>query len=217
MPVPVIVAFRTASIISSLTLVLVALASASMAWISSAVIPSLSLPCTVIKTVPSSETLTPTELALVVTESPKSSSVRFPVASYTESATMFRSTPALLLVAALVSLVVALADMEPSSSLMPLKLAESAMRLISLLSWLTSFWSCLRSVPSSKVPLADCSASSYMRLSMSWTSVRAPSAVCTREMPSLALSWALSRPVIWARIFSEMARPAASSPARLIL
>ena len=43
------------------------------------------------------------------------------------------------------------------------------------------------------------------------------SAVCTREIPSLALSWALSRPVIWARIFSEMARPAASSPARLIL
>ena len=27
----------------------------------------------------------------------------------------------------------------------------------------------------------------------------------------------VSRPVIWARIFSEMARPAASSPARLIL
>ena len=47
---------------------------------------------------------------------------------------MLTSTPALVLLAVVLIFVMALADMEPSSSLMPLKLAESAMRLISLLS-----------------------------------------------------------------------------------
>ena len=129
MPVPVIVAFRTASIISSLTLVLVALASASMAWISSAVIPSVSLPCTVIKTVPSSEN---TDTDGTSFSCNRESKIEFSPLSggiIHRVGHNVQINAALLLVAALVSLVVALADMEPSSSLMPLKLAESAMRL----------------------------------------------------------------------------------------
>src|SRR5690606_31863725 len=51
---------------------------------------------------------------------------------------------------------------------------------------------------------------------MAWTSFSAPSAVWIRLMPSWALRWACCRPRIWPRIFSEMARPAASSAARLI-
>ena len=35
-------------------------------------------------------------------------------------------------------------------------------------------------------------------------------------MPSIVLRWAIAMPRIWARIFSEMARPAASSAARLM-
>ena len=215
MPEPVTVAFCAASKVSLLTLAVAAEAFDNRAWISSEVYSVFCL--REIVTLPSAPTTAPSLLLEATALSTKLSSERLPAESNTESAVMLTSTLALSVAAVPLIEVVPLADMEPSSSLMPLKLAESAMRLISLLSWLTSFWSCLRSVPSSKVPLADCSASSYMRLSMSWTSVRAPSAVCTREMPSLALSWALSRPVIWARIFSEMARPAASSPARLIL
>src|SRR5690554_6616140 len=56
-----------------------------------------------------------------------------------------------------------------------------------------------------------------MRLSMLWTSARAPSAVWMTLIPSWAFRIACFIPRIWARIFSEMASPAASSPARLIL
>src|SRR3954447_22339984 len=51
---------------------------------------------------------------------------------------------------------------------------------------------------------------------MLWTVLRAPSAVWTSETPSWMLRWFCARPRIWPRIFSEMARPAASSAARLI-
>src|SRR5215212_10402660 len=47
-------------------------------------------------------------------------------------------------------------------------------------------------------------------------SVSAPSAVCTTEMPSWVLRTATFRPPIWERRPSEMARPAASSAARLM-
>ena len=49
------------------------------------------------------------------------------------------------------------------------------------------------------------------------TSDSAPSAVCSIEMPSCALRTAMFRPLICERIFSLMARPAASSAALLIL
>ena len=50
--------------------------------------------------------------------------------------------------------------------------------------------------------------------SVSW---RAPSAVWISETPSCEFLVACSKPLICERIFSEIARPAASSPARLIL
>jgi hypothetical protein len=51
---------------------------------------------------------------------------------------------------------------------------------------------------------------------MLWTSFIAPSAVCSKEMPSRALDEARLRPRIWPRNFSEIASPAASSAARLM-
>jgi hypothetical protein len=44
----------------------------------------------------------------------------------------------------------------------------------------------------------------------------APSADWIRDIPSWALSEALFNPLIWALIFSDIASPAASSPALLI-
>ena len=67
-----------------------------------------------------------------------------------------------------------------------------------------------------RVLFAASTASSRMRWSMEWTSVSAPSAVWTIETPSWAFRWAWLRPVTWAFSFSLMARPAASSAARLI-
>ena len=55
-----------------------------------------------------------------------------------------------------------------------------------------------------------------MRCRIEWTSVRAPSAVCTTEMPSWALRAATLRPPTCERRPSEIARPAASSAARLM-
>ena len=55
-----------------------------------------------------------------------------------------------------------------------------------------------------------------MRCRIEWVSVRAPSAVCTTEMPSWALRTATLRPPTCERRPSEMARPAASSAARLM-
>ncbi len=51
---------------------------------------------------------------------------------------------------------------------------------------------------------------------MECTSVRAPSAVWMTEMPSWALRWATLRPLTWDFSPSEIARPAASSAARLM-
>src|SRR3954453_7611581 len=55
-----------------------------------------------------------------------------------------------------------------------------------------------------------------MRCRIACDSVSAPSAVCTTDTPSCALRTATLRPPTWARRPSEIARPAASSAARLI-
>src|SRR3954466_2869097 len=55
-----------------------------------------------------------------------------------------------------------------------------------------------------------------MRCRIACASVSAPSAVCTTDTPSCALRTATLRPPTWARRPSEIARPAASSAARLI-
>ena len=88
--------------------------------------------------------------------------------------------------------------------------------------WISVFncWtSSLRAVLSvvAFVPFAAWTASSLILWSIECTSFKAPSAVCTKEIPSWALSDALLRPLIWFLIFSEIERPAASSAARLIL
>jgi hypothetical protein len=62
----------------------------------------------------------------------------------------------------------------------------------------------------------DCTASSRIRCSDSVTLCRPPSAVCAREMPSLALREAWLRPLICEVMRAEMARPAASSLALLM-
>ncbi len=78
-----------------------------------------------------------------------------------------------------------------------------------------SLWSAAWFVGDS-VPFLAWTASSRTRWSIEWTSFSEPSAVCTIETASCRLRWAWPRPRIWPRIFSEMARPAASSAARLI-
>ena len=84
-----------------------------------------------------------------------------------------------------------------------------------LASWLTSaVIAALSDVDS--VPFLYCTASSRTRCSIEWTSFSEPSAVWTSETPSCALRWAWARPRIWPRSFSLMARPAASSAARLM-
>ena len=103
----------------------------------------------------------------------------------------------------------------PLRSLVPLKFVDCAMRP-------SSAWRLLASV----VMFARASAlfesfeawtpRSRMRCRMLWTSVRAPSAVCTTEMPSWALRAATLSPPTCERRPSEIARPAASSAARLI-
>lgn len=91
----------------------------------------------------------------------------------------------------------------------------SAVVLISfLISW-TSASTMARS-SSVKVPLAALTASSLTRCNISWISFKAPSADWTMEIPSWAFADACVRPRICRRIFSEMARPAASSAALLI-
>ena len=56
-----------------------------------------------------------------------------------------------------------------------------------------------------------------MRWIMSVTSIMAPSAVANIDMASCALRTAWVNPLIWEVIFEEIARPAASSAAELIL
>src|SRR3954466_14054192 len=108
------------------------------------------------------------------------------------------------------------AEKLPSSSLLPLNLVVSEMRVSSDCSWVISFWmlplaSAFR--PPSFEPWTD---RSRMRCRMEVLSLSAPSAVCTTEMPSWVLRTATFRPPICERRPSEMASPAASSAARLM-
>src|SRR5919201_975656 len=89
------------------------------------------------------------------------------------------------------------------------------MRSISEVSASTSLWIAFWPDVESE-PFLYCTASSRTRCRMLWTSSRLPSAVCTIETPSWMLRWACARPRIWARIFSEMPSPAASSAALLM-
>src|SRR3954470_13029781 len=103
----------------------------------------------------------------------------------------------------------------PLRRLMPLNWGGLTMRPTSAESWVISAVMAARSAVE-RVPLLYWTASSRTRCRMEWTSLRAPSPVCTMLTPSRAFWWAWARPLIWARIFSEMARPAASSAARLM-
>ncbi|MDT4833593.1 hypothetical protein FQZ97_672070 [compost metagenome] len=103
---------------------------------------------------------------------------------------------------------------EPSSTFLPLNEVCLETRSTSSASCFTSACRASRS-SSLLVALADCTASSRMRCSMSPTLPSAPSAVCASEMPSLALRAATFRPLTWAFMRSAMARPAASSLALL--
>src|SRR3954452_4311362 len=78
------------------------------------------------------------------------------------------------------------------------------MRSISDASWATSDWMA-DWLPALSVPFLNWTASSRTRWSMLWTVWRAPSAVCTSDTASPILRWFWPRPLIWARIFSEMA------------
>src|SRR4051812_19712954 len=102
----------------------------------------------------------------------------------------------------------------PSRS-MSLNFEFPAMRVISSFSWSTSSWiDVLSSVES--VPFWYCTASSRVRCSMEWISFNEPSAVWTSDTASWVLRWAWPRPLTWPRSRSLIARPAASSAARLI-
>ena len=78
----------------------------------------------------------------------------------------------------------------------------------------------LRSLTSGRCPttpvLADWTIRSWMRWSIEWTGVSAPSAVCTTEMPSWAFCVRLLRPETCLSRFWLMTRPDASSAARLM-
>ena len=103
---------------------------------------------------------------------------------------------------------------EPSA-LMPLKVIVLTMRLHSEESWTISAVIAALS-PVESVPLLYWTASSRTRCRIECTSFSAPSADWTSDTPSSELRLAWATPRIWARIFSEMARPAASSAARLM-
>ena len=98
---------------------------------------------------------------------------------------------------------------------MPLNFELSRMRTSSAVSCATSAvilaWSDVDSVP-----LANWIDSSRTRCRIECISLSEPSAVWTSEMPSCALRLACAVPRIWARMPSEIARPAASSAARLM-
>ena len=103
----------------------------------------------------------------------------------------------------------------PSSSFWPLNSVLWAMRSSSATSWLTSWFRAWRS-EALLVALADCTASSRTRCRMSPAALSAPSVVCARDTPSLALRAAWFRPRIWLVKRSEIDRPAASSLALLM-
>src|SRR5688500_4838898 len=104
----------------------------------------------------------------------------------------------------------------PSSSFLPLKVVVLAMRSSSDLSCPISDWMLFRASALTPPALLAWTDRSRMRWRMLCVSVSAPSAVCTTEMPSWVLRTATFRPPIWDRSPSEMARPAASSAARLM-
>src|SRR3954470_10972802 len=104
----------------------------------------------------------------------------------------------------------------PSRSFCPLNVVVSAMRSSSDLSWPISDWTFFRASAFMLPVLEAWTDRSRMRWRMLCVSVSAPSAVCTTEMPSWVLRTATLRPPICERRPSEMARPAASSAARLM-
>ena len=96
-----------------------------------------------------------------------------------------------------------------------MKVVLSAMRVSSDFSAVASALIAARESVSLE-SLADCTARSRMRWRIECVSVSAPSAVCTTLTPSWVLRTATLRPPICERRPSEMARPAASSAARLM-
>ena len=107
-------------------------------------------------------------------------------------------------------------EYEPSSSFVPLKFVVVEMRVSSSLSWLTSFWMFAFALSFRLPELEAWTDRSRMRCRMEVLVLSAPSAVCTTEMPSWVLRTACFMPPICERRPSEMARPAASSAARLM-
>src|SRR5659263_146799 len=103
----------------------------------------------------------------------------------------------------------------PSRTLMLLKVVLSAIRESSDLSAVASVLIALRESTSFE-SFALWTARSRIRWRIACDSVSAPSAVCTTEMPSWALRTATLRPPTCERRPSEIARPAASSAARLM-
>ncbi len=73
--------------------------------------------------------------------------------------------------------------LEPSSRLIPLKFVLFEMRVSSSVSCVTSVWMSVRESALFE-SFAACTARSRMRWRIEWTSVSAPSAVCTTLMPS---------------------------------
>ena len=105
---------------------------------------------------------------------------------------------------------------EPSNNLMLLWFVLVAISSICNFSWATSSWIDERST-SVVVPVAACTDSSRIRAKMSLTPLKAPSAVCVIEIASLVFWIALAIPRICDVMRFEIARPAASSLALLIL
>ncbi|STY98514.1 Uncharacterised protein [Mobiluncus mulieris] len=106
-------------------------------------------------------------------------------------------------------------EAEPSNSLVPLKLVTLPIRSNSERSCFNSALILPRDFESFE-SLAPWTASTRIRCKMECTSFNAPSAVWITEMPSWALRTAWRLPPTWERKPSEIARPAASSAARLI-
>ena len=133
-----------------------------------------------------------------------------PLAS-TEAVTF---TPASVMVF-VVSVPAGVTDSEPVSRLRPLNRVRVAMFPISFVSERSSSPIAWRSEVDRVVEPA-CTVSSRMRWRIAVVSDSAPSAVWIIDTPSCALRRPCCMPLIWARIFSLIARPAASSAARLM-
>ena len=104
----------------------------------------------------------------------------------------------------------------PSISATPPNRVEDATRLISVDS--AEISACAAALEAASLPpeLAACTDRSRIRFNIVCTSLSAPSAVCTTEMPSSALRVACFSPLTWARSPCEITSPAASSAARLM-